>query len=633
MLVALLLSACSVAQGGERDGDPYARGVMALADGKPRLARIEFLNAIKARPDDPAVRVMQARTYLLLGDGIAAQAELERAVQLGTPRSAVAHLIGEALQLQGLNREALAALDGAEAGRDAYVERVRGRALMALGEMGEAGAALERALASAPADPRTLVEAARYHRATGDIAAAIAAADRALAAAPRDVPAITLRGELTRLQYGLAAALPWFDRALAVDPNDVTALLERAATLGELGRMNDMLADTRKALALSPRQPMAYYLQAVLAARAHDYALARRLLVKTGGALDELPAAMLLDGGLAYQAGNYERAIERLGRLVAMQPRNVKARRLLGAAQWRGGDSAGAAAALRPLVEGGSADPYALTLYGRALAELGDADAGFFLARAAVPFAEAQPGSWNALDVGNASQGAAGDARIIRSLLAEGQAGEALDRARALQAANSGAPGAHLLVGDVLAMMGRFAEAAEAYRRAANLAFTEPTALRLVDALERAGQAEAAHDVLTLFVTQNPRSLDAARLAADRHFAAGRWADAAALYERLRARIGDGDAALLNNLALATAANGDMAEALPIAQRAWALDRRNPATANSLGWLLVKSGEDVPRGMVLLQQSARGAPRPEAIRARLAAARAAALSEGSPNRG
>ena len=63
-----------------------------------------------------------------------------------------------------------------------------------------------------------------------------------------------------------------------------------------------------------------------------------------------------------------------------------------------------------------------------------------------------------------------------------------------------------------------------------------------------------------------------------------------------------------------------MARALPLARRAWSLDRDNPATADTLGWLLFKSGRRA-EGLALLQQAARGAPTDAAIGKHLAAAR------------
>ena len=78
---------------------------------------------------------------------------------------------------------------------------------------------------------------------------------------------------------------------------------------------------------------------------------------------------------------------------------------------------------------------------------------------------------------------------------------------------------------------------------------------------------------------------------------------------------------MLNNLAWAYSQSGDYDRALPLAARAWSLDRRNPATADTLGWLLYKSGRDRLRGLALLEQAARGAPGNPDIGRHLAAAR------------
>ena len=77
-------------------------------------------------------------------------------------------------------------------------------------------------------------------------------------------------------------------------------------------------------------------------------------------------------------------------------------------------------------------------------------------------------------------------------------------------------------------------------------------------------------------------------------------AEAIAIYEGLRPRIGNNDATILNNLAWAYSESGDVGRALPLARRAWALDRDNPATADTLGWLLFKSGRRA-EGLALLE--------------------------------
>ncbi len=626
LIAIVLLAGCSGAA-----GSTYQRGLAAFEDGDVRTARILFMSALQADPDDEAARVMQARVDLALGDGVAAESELLRARQAGVSVDQIRHLLAHAKLLQGDARAALTLSEVVSAEHRAYAARIRGRAQMVLGDMAAAGAEFTFALDLAPRDSWVWTDVGSFRRASGDVAGAIEAADRAVSARPRNVEALVLRGELTRGQYGLAASIPWFDRALAIDSGNLPALLGRATSYGDMGRMTAMLADAREIHRLTGGHPNAYYMQAVLAARARNFELARALYNRTRGAFDATPAGMLLESAIDLETGNVEQASGRLAGLVERQPGNRKARRLLALAQWRAGDVAATIGTLRPLVDRPDADNYSLSLMGRALARRGDnAGAAFYFARAARP----QPDALTTLDpLGEGEFAALREAaanhlddgptqvRLISALLARGLGDEALSRARRLQADSPGAPEAHILVGDALGTRGDFAAAAEQYRRAANLAFSEPVALRLVEALQRSGQTEAADTVLALFVRQNPRSVPALILFAGRSMQARDWGGAIRIYESLRGRIGNNDATILNNLAWAYAETGDYDRAIPLARRAWTLDRDNPATADTYGWILFRSGADPAGGLALLERAARGAPSDADIRRRLAQAR------------
>ena len=74
---------------------------------------------------------------------------------------------------------------------------------------------------------------------------------------------------------------------------------------------------------------------------------------------------------------------------------------------------------------------------------------------------------------------------------------------------------------------------------------------------------------------------------------------------------------------------GDYARAIPLARRAWELDPNNPVTADTLGWLLYKSGRDKAQGLALIEQAARGAPTDAEIRAHLKDARGGVNSSPS----
>src|SRR3546814_6343285 len=102
-------------------------------------------------------------------------------------------------------------------------------------------------------------------------------------------------------------------------------------------------------------------------------------------------------------------------------------------------------------------------------------------------------------------------------------------------------PDAHVLYGDALSAAGRYADAAEAYKKAGNLAFTEGTALRMVAAFGRAGNPASAMNVLRLYITQNPLSIPPNRLAAKAYLATGQWDRAAATLDWLRRRTAGED--------------------------------------------------------------------------------------------
>ena len=147
-----------------------------------------------------------------------------------------------------------------------------------------------------------------------------------------------------------------------------------------------MLALTRRVLSLDQRNSRAWFLQAVMAARAGRFDLARSLLARTSGRLDGEPAVMLLRGLIDLHDGAHEQAIDRLSDLIDQQPANLVARKLLGAAYAQAKDHDGVIQTLRGLAGREDADSYTLTLFGRALEARGDRDAAAaMLDRAASP--------------------------------------------------------------------------------------------------------------------------------------------------------------------------------------------------------------------------------------------------------
>ena len=619
MKFALALFAALSAAAGQA-ATTLDQAVATFRAGDVRAARVQIAAVVTAEPTPLAI-AFQGRVLLALRDGQAAEATLGRAIDAGYGHDRLRHLLAHAYLLEG---RTVAALEEARADRippryAAYAARMRAAAQSQLGDRAAAARELDLAGRLAPDDSHVWSDGARMRLFAGNVAGAQAAVARAVELDPSNVEALVLSGNLVRDQYGLAAALPWYDRALAVEPGNLAAMLERAATLGDVGRARDMLAQTRAVLAADPKNPQAFYLQAVLAGRARDWNLARALLYRIGDRLGDLPGARLLSALVELGTGNREQAIAQLGVLIEAQPGNVKARRLLGAALWQSGDDHGAVDVLRPIADRPDADSYTLTVMGRASERLGNRSAATeYLDRASQPVR----GAATPFDGGASMAAPAGPVAVpvIRNLLASGRGSEAIAEAQRSLSQNPGAPAALVVLGDTYGAQGHDRDAAEAYRRAANLRFSESTALRLIDALRRAGDTAGARQVLDLYRAQNPQSVATALIASDLYLADARWDEAATLLEGLRRRIGDRDATLLNNLGWARLEQGRVKQAVALGKAAYALAPGSAPVAASYGWFAHAAG-DRATAVALLEKAVVLAPRVPVYRERLAQAR------------
>ncbi|MEZ0241906.1 MAG: tetratricopeptide repeat protein, partial [Sphingomonas sp.] len=301
------------------------------------------------------------------------------------------------------------------------------------------------------------------------------------------------------------------------------------------------------------------------------------------------------------------------------------ARKLLAVALLRTDAARNALDVLRPVALRGDADTYSLMLVARGFERIGDRGvAARFFDRAAFPLRNGSS-SFSADDslavLGAPAQERPNDPGavipLVRALIDGGNTNGALARAQQMVRDNPGVPGTYILVGDVLMVQGRSGEAAAAYKQAADLRFDEPTMLRLVEALETAGRRGEASQALALFLSQNPVNVAGLRLSAHWQLASGDYDAAIVTLEALHDRIGDGDAALSADLALAYAGAGQGDAARDYGENAYALAPGNPASADAYGWALFADGDN-QGALELLQKAAILAPRHSGVRWHLA---------------
>ncbi|MBB5710302.1 tetratricopeptide repeat protein [Sphingomonas xinjiangensis] len=607
------------------------RGAAALRAHDATRARDLAAAAVRDAPNSAATHLLLAKSMLALDDGVGAEAELKRAVETGADAKLLAHLRAHAFLLQGDGTKALSEAANAVATGRPYGLRISARVLADRGEWTAAGDLFDQALRLAPRDPDLWLDTARFRLAAGDVLGANAAAQRVLQLDSNHVAGLLVRGELVRAQYGLVAALPWFEAALKHDPRDYSTLVEYAATLGDAGRTVDALAATRRVLVVRPNSPQALYLQSVIAARAGDRELASTLLAKSDGAIDALPAALLLKSILDVQSGDYEQAITRLKALIDRQPLNTAARKLLAAAMLRRDSALEALNVLQPLTGRNKTDSYALLLAARGLERRGDRDgAAALIDRSGAASASVAGGAFSEDDslgtlAAQADQHPDDPAALVayvRGLYGSGDTATALSKAEQVASRNRAIPAAQLLLGDMLMLANRPTDAALVYGRAADIRFDSPTLLRLVEALERAGRSRDAANALDLYLSQNPLSLSALRISGHSQLMAGRYEVAINSLEQLRAQLGDGDAALNADLALAYAEAGALDDALEFGEAAYALAPANPLVVEAFGWVLYRAG-DFAHAAELTRKALRLAPGAPELRWQLAQINAA----------
>ncbi|HNW17449.1 MAG TPA: tetratricopeptide repeat protein [Sphingorhabdus lacus] len=642
LIFSLLAAAALAAVGGllwmQASGPQSGAGYRAEAkaymqQGDLRSARVALMNAAKADPRNVDIFLTQAKVSLDLFDSAAALVALNRAQALGAPKAATAHLWGHAYWLDGDLDSAQAALQRNDIPDryKAYALRIAARVAMDKGDLAQAQSYFDAALQMAPRDSQLWTDLARLRFVQADQKGAIDAVDYAFKLDPQNVRALEFRGRLMRSQFGVVASLPWFERGLQLNPVDIPLLEEYGLSLGDAGRYRDMLAVARKIISLDRTNAKAYYMQAVLAARAGEYELASRILPKAGSNFEQVPAAMLLNAICAYELGNYNKAVDHLQELLGMQPRNRRVRILLAQALYRAGDPLGALDTIKEIASRPDADSYSLMLTARAFeasdqplrasAPLDDGALATF--RPALPLPE--PISLEAAAF--EAQREPNNARIvlpyIRLLAAQGNNDAAWTEAVRLQNANPGVADAHVIVGDIEMARGNTQSAVNAYQQARQITFTEPVMLRLVDALGKLDRQKEASETLSAYLQYNPTNLTALRLAGYRHLDVGNWNGAILMLERVRKRLGNNDAILLANLARAYAGANQMGKALGYARTAYDLAPANVMVTQIYGQLELKSGKRPKAAMELLQKAQAMMPENQEVAAQLSRAIAA----------
>lgn len=475
-----------------------------------------------AKVADDKEPIEQARAALTRGDALGAEIILRRELDGGAPREQLAALLGEAELVQGNLAEAREWLAKGEFDDTtrAHGFHMLGRLEARSGNLPAAGAAYDRALAVNPGDADLWVDIGRLRYQGGEQVQAIEAADHAVGLGPQYARALHFRGQLVRDAFGLAAALPWFEAGLSHAPDDSQLLADYAATLGELGRVKEMLKAVRHLAKVDPKNPQVFYLQAVLAARAGKPEFARALLQRSGDLERERPAAMMLSAVIDMQNGNYSSAAQLLVKLNQRQPENRRVRSMLALSLALGRNDSELIYTLEEIARRPGASPYLQTLVARAFEARGEREAAaWYLDEAAKPrqavLIALESDASDSIRLSNGQMGGAEVLAAVRGAIASGELQQASSIADEFAARFGGSADALSLAGDASLAAGDPQTALQRYRTSASVRRNWPLTRRMIMAHKALGQKAEAMSLLADYVRGDPNNLEAAWLLAD----------------------------------------------------------------------------------------------------------------------
>ncbi len=413
-------------------------------------------------------------------------------------------------------------------GSDDFLELVDdARLAMSNGDLAQAGRFYDQARDIDPENAGLWVDIARLRFRGGEHLTAIEAADYALELDPRYAPALLMRAQLVRDANGMNEALPWFEAAVEADPRHPDAVADYAATLGDLGRYEDMLVVVRQLAALAPEHPHVHYLQAVLAARANDPVLASTLLNRSGLTDNGVPAALMLDAIVNLQQGNADTAVEILDGLAQRQPANMRVSELLARALWLGGRDREIVDRFAGMAERPEASSYLVMLVGRSLERLGERERAIpFISKA---LQTREPGPFVLKGSGSGTIPAV--TGELRDFVGNGNNDAARRIASVFLNRLPQSGDIHALAGDTELASGNAGRALELYAVAAGVRRSWPLTRKIIAAYRDYGDDLAADVLLTRYIAGDPQNTSALLLLAQRSAEGEDWLRVAVLLD------------------------------------------------------------------------------------------------------
>lgn len=359
-----ILLLCAGCAGVQDEKQLLASARTHLRSGEVRSAIIELKNVLQQHPQQADARLLLGSAYLGIGDVLAAEKELQRALDYGAPQSVVWPLLGEAMLARGTASVLLTRLE--QLAPSSLVLVMRANAHAALGKADLARDLYQQALQLMPSDAAAMLGLARLSVHAQDHAAALQQVDTVLQRQPDDTAALRLRADILRLQGKPEQALQIYQKLRQLVPGQIQPQLELATLQIQLQQYPAAHETLDRCRALAPQNLLLVYTLALLDVRENKLLAARDRLQMVLRAAPDYAAANLLMGTVQRGLSDFTQAERYLRTFLSNYPHHPYALRQLAAVQLANQQAQQALETLAPLLAQQHQDVALLALAGEA---------------------------------------------------------------------------------------------------------------------------------------------------------------------------------------------------------------------------------------------------------------------------
>lgn len=371
LLPALLLAvmATVLAGCGTPPEEHLQRGKALFDKGDAQSAIVEFKNTLQAQPANGEARFLLGKAYIEMESFAEAEKELTRALEHNVGQDKVLPLLAKA-KLRIGQLEELLALQIPPGSLDrralAGIQTTRAEALWRQGKQSDRDQAIATAEQLDANHPELLLLKARIAQAMHQDSQATALLDAVLQQQPQFKDALYFKAVMLQAAGQDNEAIRVYQQILAASPKQFRASLALANLLLQTSDTQAAEKELQRSQSIAGNHPMVRYTRGLYELQKRNLEQANSAFMEVLKVLPNHTPSLLGYALTSYGLGNHEQSLKNAKMVLAAEPANVQAAKILAGSQMKLGDPRKALDILAPLLATHPQDANLLALTGEA---------------------------------------------------------------------------------------------------------------------------------------------------------------------------------------------------------------------------------------------------------------------------